>query len=182
VLFGIIIFGISPIGAAALLWINFVTDFLVTLAFSGETASSTLSLRRHESRELLNIRGAAGIAVPAVIMSALTIIAYADGLSTSSGAAAALAFTVMSVCETTHAFTLSHTYTVFQKGTIRNLVMPLACLLSTAITLLVALTPVGALLSFEPFGGSGWLMVIIAAAVTLITGEVIKFINKKYAK
>lgn len=182
VLFGIIIFGISPIGAAALLWINFVTDFLVTLAFSGETASSTLSLRRHESRELLNIRGAAGIAVPTVIMSVLTIIAYAVGLSTSSGAAAALAFTVMSVCETTHAFTLSHTYTVFQKGTIRNLVMPLACLLSTAITLLVALTPVGALLSFEPFGGSGWLMVIIAAAVTLITGEVIKFINKKYAK
>ncbi len=182
ILFGIIIFRFSPIGAAALLWINFITDFLPTLAFSGEVASSTLSLRRHESRDLLNIRGAVGIAVPTVVMSVLTLISYAVGLSVSRGAAAALAFTVLSISETVHAFTLSHTYTVFQKGTIRNLVMPLACLISFAITFVVALTPIGSLLSFEPFGGTGWLMVGISAVATLITGEVIKYINKRRNK
>ncbi len=182
VLFGIIIFGISPICAAALLLINFITDFLPTLAFSGETASSTLSLRRHESRELLNLRTTVGIAVPSVIISVLTIVSFAIGRSISDGAAAALAFTVLSVSETVHAFTLSHTYTVFQKGTIRNLVMPLTCLLTIIVTILIVATPIGQILSFEKFDGTGWLMVSIAAAVTFITGEIIKFVNKKMAR
>lgn len=182
VLFGIIIFGLSPVGAAALLLINFITDFLPTLAFSGETASSTLSLRRHESRELLNVKTAVGIAVPSVIISVLTLISFAVGRSISDGAAAALAFTVLSVSETVHAFTLSHTYTVFQKGTIRNLVMPITCLLAIVVTILIAATPIGQILSFEPFNGTGWMMVAISAAATLITGEVIKFVNKQRAK
>lgn len=182
VLFGIIIFGISPLCAAALLLINFITDFLPTLAFSGETASSTLSLRRHESRELMNIRTTVGIAVPSVIISVLTIISFAVGRSISDGAAMALAFTVLSVSETVHAFTLSHTYTVFQKGTIRNLVMPLTCLLAVIMTVLIATTPIGQILSFEKFHGTGWLMISISAVVTFVTGEIIKFVNKKRAK
>ncbi len=182
VLFGIIIFGLSPLCAATLLLINFITDFLPTLAFSGEVASSTLSLRRHESRELLNIRTTVGIAVPSVIISVLTIISFAVGRSVSDGAAAALAFTVLSVSETVHAFTLSHTYTVFQKGTIRNLVMPVTCLLAVIVTILIAATPIGQILSFERFDGTGWMMVLISAVATLVTGEIIKFINKRMAR
>ncbi len=182
VLFGLIIFGVSPLTAAALLWINFITDLFPALAFSGEVSSSTLSLRRHESRQLIGVRSTAGMAVPAVIISVLTLIAYSIGLSDSPEMAATLSFAVLSICEIIHAFTLSHTYTVFQKGTVRNLVMPIACLISLFIVLLVIMTPVGSLLSFTQLESSGWLMILMSALVTLATGETVKFVSKKLNK
>lgn len=182
VIFGLFIFGDSPLAAASLLWINVITDMLPALAFSAEIQDKTLSLRRHESRSLLNIRSFTGMAVPALIISVLTLIAYGVGLKTSVQMAATLAFSVLSICETVHAFALSHTYTVFTKGTAQNLVMPIACGISLVIVLLIILTPLGSLLSLTVPNGTGWLMILISAVITLAAGETIKFISKKLDK
>ena len=180
ILFGIIIFGMSPVAAAALLCINLITDLLPVLAFSAETQSKTLSLRRHEVRQDMSLLSIASIVLPAVIIAALTLIGYMVGSYSSPESAATIAFAVLAVCEIVHAFTLSHTYTVFQKGTIHNLVMPIACLISLAVVVLIVATPIGGLLSFTVLSSDGWLMLLVSAVITLIAGESTKFASKYY--
>ncbi len=181
-LFGIIIFGVSPITASALIWFNLIINLLPSLAFSFEAANETLSLRRHESRELLTPRSAIGIAVPALVITALSLISYALSAKLGPTAATAAAFAVFTVCKTVHAFTLSHTYTVFQKGTAKNLVMPAACLISLLLILLTVFTPVGTLFSLSSPDFSAFGFTVVSAAITLAVGELIKFISHKIKK
>lgn len=179
---GIIIFGNTPIAAVSMIWLNLIAMLPTMLAFSCETASSTLSLRRHESRDLVSIGSAIGIALPTIAILVMTLIAYAIGLPFGSVAASTFAFSVLSICSIVHAFTLSHTYTVFQKGTVRNLVMPIACVISLLLLLAVIVTPFGELLSLTALNSTGWLTVLISALITLGIGELVKFITPKIKK
>ena len=179
IIFGLIIFGNSPFTATTLLLINLIIMLFPKLAFSSETKSSTLSFRRHENRELLNLRSIIGMAVPSLIIAILTLVAYGICLGAGQGAAAAAAFAVMAICEAVHAFSQSHTYSVLQKGVTQNRAMPIACVISIFLSLLVLLTPVRNLLSFAPLTGGGWLMLILSGVITFATGEAIKFASKK---
>ncbi len=178
-LLGIIIFGITPIAAASMIWLNLIALLPTSIAFSSENSSSTLSLRRHESRELISVNSIVSIGLPSLIITVLTLIAFAIGTPNGSVAATTLSFAVLSICSTVHSFTLSHTYTVFQKGTVRNLVMPIACIISLVLLLIVILTPFGNLLSLTTLSGLGWLYLLISAIITLGVGELVKFITPK---
>ncbi len=178
-LFGIIIFGTAPISISALIWFNMIINILPTLAFSWEPESQTLSLRRHESRHLLSLKSCIGIAVPVLIITILSLVGFGISLKSEVTSAFALGFAVLSICLIIHAFTLSHTYTVFQKGTVRNLVMPIACLISLLLVILIAFTPVGGLFSLSAPDGIGFIFLLISAIATIATGETVKFINKK---
>ncbi|MBO7217511.1 MAG: cation-transporting P-type ATPase [Clostridia bacterium] len=175
-LLGIIIFGASPLTAAAIMWLNLIAFLPTLIAFGSENSSATLSLRRHESRELISTNSIVSIALPSLVITVMTLIAYGIGLSLGATAAATLSFAVLGVSNIVHSFTLSHTYTVFQKGTIRNLIMPMACLVSLALLLLVLLTPFGVLFSLTSLSGYSLLAVLISAVVTLGVGELTKFI------
>ncbi len=179
IIFGLIIFGNSPFTATSLLLINLIIMLFPRLAFSSETKSSTLSFRRHESRELLNVRAIVGMAVPSVIIAILTLTAYGVSLTAGRGAATAAAFAVLVVSQAVHAFSQSHTYTVLQKGVTQNRAMPIACIISILLALLILVTPIRNLLSFTPLTGGGWLMLIVSALVTFAVGEAIKFASKK---
>ena len=176
---GILVFGRTPIAAVSMIWLNLIVLLPTSIAFSSENSSSTLSLRRHESRELISLNSILSIALPSLAITVLTLVAYALGMPYGSVAAATLSFAVLSICSTVHSFTLSHTYTVFQKGTVRNLVMPVACLISLLLLLIVILTPFGSLLSLTTLNGSGWLFVLVSAVITLGVGELTKFITPK---
>lgn len=178
IILGLLIFGESPLTAAGLLFLNLIINILPSVAFSSEVASSTLSLRRHESRELLTLRSAIGITVPALIMVIASLVGFAVGRATSTEMAMTLAFAVLSICRIIQAFTLSHTYTVFKKGTARNLVMPAACLASLIIIFILILTPLGSLISFTKPNGFGWLVIVLSAGISLAVCEGVKFIGK----
>ncbi len=182
VILGLIIFGDSPLAAVSLLWINFITDSLPALAFSSEVSTETLSLRKHENKSLFGKYSLLGMAIPSALIALLTLIAYGIGLTVSSSMAATLAFAVLGICQTVQAFTLSHTYTVFVKSTLKNLVMPIACGISLLIILILIATPVGSLLSFTIPNWIGWLVILLSAAITLAAGEGIKFARKRINK
>ena len=178
VLFGLIIFGDSPLTAVSLLWINLITDFLPTLAFSAEISRETLSFRRHEGNNLLSRHSLLGMGIPAVVISVLTLIGYGIGLPFGAKMATTIAFGVLSVCEIVRAFALSHTYTIFQQGTTKNRVMPIACLLSLLTVILIISTPINSLLSLTTPTLNGWIIILLSAVIMLVTSEAIKYYKK----
>ncbi len=178
-LLGIIIFGASPVTAAAIVWFNLIINLLPAIAFSSEPASSTLSLRRHESRELLSLKSSLSIIIPVAVISVLAILAYVLGLKDGINTATTLSFATLGICQIIHAFTLSHTYTVFRKGIVQNLMMPAACLGALILLIITVFTPVGALFSLSIPDISGLGYIVLSAVLTLATGELSKFIKSK---
>ena len=172
VLFGLIIFGRSPLSAAALLFVNLLTDILPALAFSAERVGDEEGVTRHATTFGKSFFGC--LAAPSLIITVLALVAYGLALPLGEASASAATLGVVIVGELVHAFGVSLKNTVFSTATLRNLSMPVACGISLIVLILFLVTPAGALLSLKGMGAAGWLMVIISAVAVFLADEATK--------
>lgn len=178
VLFGLFIFKESPLTAAALLFVNFLIDYLPLLAFSAEPSKEALTMRKdRDEHTLLSLSDFIKVLIQAGVIAILTLTGFASGLAVSKETAATLAFAVLAVVKLVHALGISLTHTVFSKVTIKSKTMPIACGIELLLLLIFLLTPAGSLLSLVRLDGSRWTFLLISAVVMFLVDEIAKWVD-----
>lgn len=172
-LFGIIIFGTSPLGAAAILVINlFAVVILAAIAL--DPLPQLLEIKTPTN--LLNKDFIVSVLVPVVVSAILALVGFGLCLPVGKEAAVAVAFAVLTVCNTVIGFKSCFHKTAFTPDIIKNKTMNIACIVIFGILLIFTITPVGKLLSLATFNLAGWLTVLTCLIVVFFTDELTKLI------
>lgn len=176
-LLGLIIFGISPIAAAALL----VIGVLSSLAYFGLALDDVQQpLSEKKSLSLLNKNFLISSLVPTVITAALALVAFGICKAAGNDAALTATFAVIVVCNMVNSFKLCFDKSALSADIIKHNYMSIAVGITLFVLLLLVVTPVGKLVSLGILNSTGWLMILISLVVSFFADELTKLILKKY--
>ncbi len=177
VLFGLILFGDSPLGASSIMYINLMCICLPVLALFADNSKSPRKIL--SINKVFNKAFMLKLAVPSVITIVTTLLGYGTQLWLGRDVALSSAFSVFSISLIAHAFCISHTRTVISKRIVKSLTIILACLVSIVFVVVFSSTPAGLLLAISTPSASGWLISIISAAAILVADETLKLVCAK---
>ena len=191
VFFGMIFFGVSPLIAIQLLWVNLVTDTAPALALGFEPAERDIMERPPRSKKAGIFDG--GMGIDAVYQGCLfaiaTLIAYWYGNNVISDNVHSfgntMAFLTLCFSQVLHSHVVRSKHSIFKAGVFKNIKLWLATALSVVLMLLVVLTPLRVVFELEVLTLNDWLIVIILSIIPFIINEIVKLVRlllNKYKK
>ncbi len=137
----------SPFLSMQLLWINLVTDSLPAIALGMEEAEADVMDKKPRPKNEGIFAHGLGLKVilQGCMFALLSLVAFAIGWNTTGDIAAGrtMAFMVLALSQTVHAFNMRSHRSVFKIGPFSNKKLNLAVLASVLMMLLVLFTPVG---------------------------------------
>lgn len=176
-LFGFIIFGVSPFTALALLFLNLIASVAPVISLVAEPAEENPEKSVNtKSEKLFTSLYLTNTAIQGVIVGVIGLIAFAIGNKISAGAGSGLAFAVMMLAQSTLAFALRSDKLVYKKGIFKNKYSFIALGVSIFLTILLVATPVRAAFGLVALGGLGW-HILWLALLPFVVVEVIKLIK-----
>jgi Ca2+-transporting ATPase len=168
----------SPLTAIQLLWLNLVTDGAPALALGLEAGDPDTMLRppRPADEAIINRPMRVGILVQTIAITAVTLGAYAIGLSAYPAMADTMAFVTLSTSELLRAFTArSERYPLLRIGILSNRMMLLAVLSSLILIMLVVYVPaLQPAFDTLPLAWAHWRLLIPLLLVPAVVAEVTK--------
>ncbi len=176
VVFGLIIYGVSPITASAAVFLSIIALALPLFAIFTEDSKSNISLSVKGNR-IFDRAFVVRFAVPTVFISVMALIAFGITLSAGAAAACASAFGVFAFSQLIHAICISHSKIVISKRFLSQKTMPILCAVAFAVFLIVLVTPIGQLLSMSLLSGSGWIISICSMIGIFIIDEALKLLD-----
>ena len=185
----ILVWGVSPLTAIQLLWLNLVTDGAPALALANEKGDPDIMEQppRPTKEPIINKRMRNGIIVQTIAISAVTLAAYyiglvQDGLHIET--AETMAFVTLSVSELLRAYTArSEYYPLFKIGVFSNKWMNLGVLVSLVLIFVVVYVPFfNPIFNTVPLSFQAWEFVLPLLLVPAIAAEVTKAIMRKRQK
>lgn len=142
--FGMLIFGMPPLIAIQLLWINLLTDSVSVISLAIE--KSEIDVMRQKpialSGHLFSKGASINIACDAFVIAILTLIAYAIGGST-------MAFATLSMVQIFHSYNLKTHDSLIKTDIISNKFMNYTSLLVLFIAVFLVVTPAGFVFGLE---------------------------------
>lgn len=179
--FGLLIFGNSPLSMSGIVFLDLITLSLPlgALFFDRSDTSGSVALK---SKNIFSKDFLCGFAVPSVFISLMSLVGYGVTLSAGTASAYATAFAVIAVCEVIHAFCINFRCSVFSSRTPVSPVVLINCGCALLIFAILLITPCGSLLSLGGLSGIGWLMILISALGTVIIDEAFKLISSRIFK
>lgn len=181
VLLATIIFGTIPLTAVMLLWVNLITDLSPVIALGMEPPEKDVMSTLPQKRQtVFNKKLLTSFALQGALVAVVSIISYSIGLNIGTAAASTMAFITLIFSQVL--FTLSaRTENIPSVLSLKNNKFALySCLLSVALVLIVAVTPLRALFSLELIAFGYWVNAILLSIVPTLVAEGIKLI--KYLK
>lgn len=175
-IFGLIIYGVSPITASAAIFQGIIALALPLFAIFTESSKATMSLSVKGSR-IFDKGFVIRFTVPTVFISVMALIAFGITHSAGTTAACASAFGVLTFSEIIHALCISHSKIVISKRFLSQKTMPVLCAVAFLLFLLVLVTPVGQLLSMSALSASGWIIAICSMIGVFIIDEALKLLE-----
>ncbi len=184
-LFGIILFGKSPLAALQLLWINLLTDCAPAISLSLDKAESAVMNTKNNSmtqRHIFDSDFFIDVSLHSVFMTVITLLAYLIGNSVGVELAMTMAFMTLGFAQIFHSFNVRTRKSVIRSLPVRNKFM----LYSTIVTLFVIL-----FLSFTPAGTAFGLIIpsfkyfvisVLLALAIVPFCEIIKLLKNKLKK
>jgi Ca2+-transporting ATPase len=172
--------GVSPLTALQLLWLNLITDGAPALALGTEKGDPDIMNQppRPTKESIINRHMQIGIAVQTVAITAVTLIAYAIGMSASTHMefAETMAFVTLSCSELLRAYTArSEYYPLFKIGIFTNKWMNYAVLSSLALILAVVYVPfLQVPFKTEALGWAQWAEILPLLIVPSLAAEITK--------
>lgn len=178
-LLGLVIFGISPLTALALLFLNLITDFAPALALGAEPVGNSVKSAKAKTKRQAFFGEGYGISIlwQGVLMGALGLIAFAIGNTQSVQVGSAMALAVLSLSQSVLAFSLRSEDSALKMNFIKNKYMVASLVISILFTLLVVATPIRTAFGLGAItGGMGWHILWLSLLPLGIT-EVVKLIK-----
>lgn len=176
-----------PLTPKQLLWLNLVTDSFPAMALGVEPGEEDImeDPPRSPSEPLLDRETVKILAIQSIGITIATLAAYWYGLrhygTENLNGARTMAFVTLILAELLRSYSArSDKYTIFHLGVFSNKKLVIATILSFLLMLAVLYIPVLAdLFDTIPVHADGWMVIIPAAFVPLVLGEVYKVIKAK---
>ena len=174
----------SPLKAIQLLWLNLITDGAPALALGTEKGDPDIMSRRPRPPQepIINQSMQVGVVVQTIAITAVTLAAYALGLShTEPQYAETMAFLTLSTSELLRAFTArSERYPLLKIGVFGNKYMNYAVLASLLMLLMVVYVPFfNPIFDTLPLGWAEWSKILPLVIFPSLAAEVTKWVQSR---
>lgn len=175
VLFGVIIFKVSPVGAVHLLLINLITDFFPAIALGSQPTDVSTKQQAPKKRyaSILDASLSPLSVAHSLLLTILSIVAFAIGGQT-------LCFATLSLCQIVIALTVSSNRSVIHLDFLRNKNLYTTAIICAAFVLIVTVTPLASAFALKAMSFVQFLFLIMFAAIVFGTGELFKFLKPKF--
>lgn len=171
---GMLIFGMPPLAAVQLLWINLLTDCASVISLTVE--KSELDVMRRKpltlSGHLFDKGSMLNIIFDTAVISALTLISFSIGGSTA-------AFTTLSAVEIFHSFNFKSRKTLFKTDFKSNKFMNFSTVITLFICIFLVLTPAGYVFGLTDLTSEQFIYSILLALAILPYSEIKKVIANR---
>lgn len=182
-LLGMIIFGMPPLAAVQLLWINLLTDSTSVISLTVENSEPnvmhkkplTLSGHLFSRNALLNIIS------DAMVIAVLTLIAFAIGGVT---AGTTMAFATLSMVQIFHSFNMKTQRSLIKADFKSNKFMNFSSVLVLFISIFLVVTPAGYVFGLTQLSGGQFLLSLLLSIIIIPISEIkkiamVKIVNKE---
>ncbi len=175
--FGMLIFGMPPLAAVQLLWINVLTDCTSVISLTVE--KSELDVMRQKplalSGRLFSKGASINIICDALVIAVLTLIAFTIGGAT-------MAFATLSMVQIFHSYNHKTHDSLIKANFKSNKFMNITSLLIFIITVFLVLTPAGFLFGLGVLSFGKFLISLLLSIAIIPICEIKKFISRELAK
>ena len=180
ILFGMIIFGVAPLAAVQLLWINLLTDCAPAISLSMERAEDSAMRRKPYTAlgKIFDLSNVASIAIQSVFIAVMTLIAYNIGDKESSAAAMTMAFAVLGMSQIFHCFNSKLEGSLINKRLFSNRLLNFAAAITLFIVVFLVLTPAGYLFGMTTLGFKQFALSLLLSFLIIPLCEVIKLVKR----
>ncbi len=180
-LFGLLIFGISPLTALPLLWLNLITDFAPSWALGAEPVGKG-SKDMHNSNERF-FTGEYGISIlwQGGLIGLLGLVAYAIGNTVDASVGSAMAFAVLGISQSVLAFALRSEKSLIIEGLHTNRFMLGALICAIVPIILILATPIRVAFGLGVLSGGMVGHIIWLSLIPLLVTEGVKW-GKEFLK
>ena len=184
ILFGMIIFGVAPLAAVQLLWINLLTDCAPAISLSMERAEDSAMKRKPYTTlgKIFDLGAVASIAIQSIFISVMTLIAYNIGVKDSAAAAMTMAFAVIGMSQIFHCFNSKLEGSLINKHLFSNRFLNFSAALTLFIVAFLALTPAGYVFGMTPLTFGQFMLSLLLSFLIVPLCEIIKLVKRIFVK
>ena len=180
ILFGMIIFGVAPLAAVQLLWINLLTDCAPAISLSMERAEDS-AMRRNPYTALgkiFDLSTVVSIIIQSAFIAVMTLIAYGIGVKDGGAAAMTMAFAVLGMSQIFHCFNSKLEGTLINKRLFSNRFLNFAAALTLFVIIFLVLTPAGYLFGMTTLSFGQFMLSLLLSFLILPQCEAIKLVKR----
>lgn len=179
IVLGMIIFGIPPVAAVQLLWINLLTDCAPAISLSMERAEDRVMYRPPVSsvERIFDYKYFVSIALQSLFIAFTTLLSFGIGFDFSDSAnAMTMAFVTLGFTQIFHCFNNKFEGTVINKKLFDNSFMNISVLVTLFIVLFLIFTPAGAIFGLTGLSFVEFIICLFLALAIIPFSEIIKVI------
>lgn len=174
---GMLIFGMPPLAAVQLLWINMLTDSTSVISLTVE--KSEFDVMRQKplalSGHLFSKGAIINIMCDTAVITALTLISFKIGGS-------AMAFATLSMIQIFHSFNFKTHNTIFKSDFKSNKFMNFTSVLVLFISIFLVITPAGYAFGIETLTADNFFISLLLSFAIIPICEIKKFASRQIAK
>ncbi len=179
-IFGMLIFGMPPLLAVQLLWINLLTDSTSVISLTVENSEPNVMHKKPLtlSGHLFSRNALLNIVSDALIIATLTLISFAIG---GVSAGTTMAFATLAMVQIFHSFNMKTQQSLLKADFRSNKFMNLSSILVLFISIFLVVTPAGALFGLSILNINQFLLSLLLALLIVPISEVKKIAMFKIA-
>ena len=186
-LLSMIFFGVAPMNAVQLLWINLLTDCAPTLSLSLEKAEENVIKHKPKalSGRLFHKRSIIAGAAYAIFIALMTLITFTVGKKIGVSHAMTMSFTTLGLIQIFHSYNLKTSDSIFKsfkKVFTTNSFMNISNALAIFAIVFLGFTPVGIPFGLTVLSIKRFSVCLILSILIIPFGEIIKLIQKSISK
>ncbi len=183
ILIGVIIFRNTPLVAAQLLWVNFITDFIPVIALGMEPPERSVMASVPQRRQTVFSKNLViSVVYQGAVIGALGLIAYAIGMSVNASVATTMTFAVIILSQIFFSLSARTENAPALFSLSANRFSYFAALLSLVLLLMVMLTPIRTMFGLSLLSVTQWLWIILLSVIPFIVCECVKLVKYIRAK